>query len=124
MKSCLYITGKTVEGALLIGGVYKLKDQEGMPLDVAHDSLSGKGFIDFAEYLAAAGAQNKYDSALADIKNLLGQDEAKKINKQFSLWWGIRRGNDEIDWPTACQKLLNEKIAQGKVFTHNLQREI
>lgn len=52
-KSPLYFTGKTPDGKLLLGGVFRMHDQEGFPIEASFEECQRKGWqVDWAEALA------------------------------------------------------------------------
>jgi hypothetical protein len=53
IKSLRYVTGRTPEGALLLGGAFQMHDRAGLPIDVCHEEANRRGFaLDFVEALA------------------------------------------------------------------------
>jgi hypothetical protein len=109
-KSPLYFTGLTPDGRLLLGGVFRMKDEVGFPLDMSYEIAKEKGWlIDWMEYLADAGRQKqpKIESCLREIGYLLGEDEAKKIGDRFVLWVKYLVGTGDIK--LACDHIMERK---------------
>lgn len=75
MNSPLYVTGFSPEGRPLIGGIFKMKDQEGFPLDASFDLCRDKGLaIDYMEFLCDAWLSDclGFDSVIRELDMLGG----------------------------------------------------
>lgn len=110
----LYITGKTTEGLLLVGGLFKFKDELGFPLDVSLDVIKEypNMTVDWCEYLADAGRQLdwKFDSALDEIKLLLGENAEKVIIVRFmALGNRIMKDNPDLKFIEVCERIIEMK---------------
>ncbi len=71
----LYITGFTPEGKPLLGGIFKIKDQCGFPLDASFDLAREKGLaIDYMELLCDAWLSNclGFDAVVRELDMLGG----------------------------------------------------
>jgi hypothetical protein len=87
MSKTLYTTGLTSDGYFLIGGIYRMKDELGFPLDASLDYCieSGNLVIDWCECLADAGSQKdwKFDSVLEELEMLLNKNTKEETEKKF-----------------------------------------
>lgn len=71
----LYITGINPEGKPLMGGVFRMKDEHGFPLDCSRDVLKEKGWeIDYLELLCDAWLHDVdgFDSVCRELDMLDG----------------------------------------------------
>jgi hypothetical protein len=110
----LYITGKTTEGDLLVGGLFKFKDELGFPLDVSLDVIKDypNTKVDWCEYLADAGRQLdwKFESVLDEIRLLLGENTEKIIIVSFmALGNRIMRDNSDLTFVEVCERIIDMK---------------
>lgn len=83
----IYITGHTLEGKLLMGGIFTMKDQEGFPVDTSYEICKENGhLIDWAEYLYDAGRWGieSWDRAVKEMTLLLGA-EAQEVLKRYLM---------------------------------------
>jgi hypothetical protein len=106
--SVLYQTGFTPDGIPLLGGIYRLKDQEGFPVDMAYELCRDKGVCpDWAEFLADAGSQKdwKFDDAFHEIEMLCGKEISGEIMERFKIWGQSLIGEGD-DFISICKKML------------------
>lgn len=86
--SPLYITGKTSEGILLLGGVFRLQDGHGFPLDASFEECKRTGkVIDWLEALSDCwlNSPSKFDSFLRQAELLTGSNLGERFAWNGSL---------------------------------------
>lgn len=86
MTNIPYITGRTPNGELLVGGLFTLKDTHGMPLDMSCDLCRERGWhVDWFEYLLDAGRQEgwKWDAATAEMELLVGDQLGRELVDRY-----------------------------------------
>lgn len=74
-----------INGVPKLQGVFKFRDREGFPLDMAYEISKEMGYeIDWVEALAGAGRQSifKYDALIEEIK-MLEPDSLEAIKRIF-----------------------------------------
>ena len=114
MSKTVYITGMTSEGQFLLGGVYRMKDELGFPLDASLDYCIERGnlVIDWCEFLADVGSQKdwKFDSVLEELEILLNKNTTENIRKNF-LQYGnyIMCKYNTKTFIDTCEKILELK---------------
>lgn len=114
MNNPLYITGLTDDGYFLIGGIYRMKDELGFPLDASLDYCIEKGnlIIDWCECLADAGSQNdwKFDSVLEELEMLLNKSTKEEIEQKFFQYGNyVMRNYNTKTFIETCEKILELK---------------
>lgn len=84
----LYVTGVSASGAVLVGGVFKLKDQCGFPLDMAFEICRERGmFIDYCELLSDAWLSGcaQFDAVVREL-DLLGGSHLEEWKEAGAKW--------------------------------------
>jgi hypothetical protein len=87
-KSPIYVTGLNPDGKILVGGIFRMKDEQGVPLDFSHDICREKGWvIDYMELLCDAWLNDclKFDSVVRELEMLGGS--CVEIWKQAGSVW-------------------------------------
>lgn len=111
-KEIIYPTGSTPSGSVLIGGVFRMKDQEGFPLSESRDIARNNGCdVDWCEYLADAGRQGieKYDEAASDLR-LLIECGADAIVDSFKVYGSvISQQNPDAGFCEVCEIIWQTK---------------
>jgi len=80
----IYCTGISLDGEMLIGGVWTLRDQEGFPLEMAHLVCRDKGWrIDWLEAMADASRQDKCPALMEQIEAFLPSDTVFMLKLGF-----------------------------------------
>lgn len=114
----LYVTGINPEGKLLIGGVFRMKDEYGFPLDCSRDVIKEKGWeIDYLELLCDAWLHDVdgFDSVCRELDMMDGShvDQWKLYGAVFLQQHpkSIQR-KDSID--VFCRYVMAKKKALTK----------
>lgn len=84
----LYVTGYSPEGKPLLGGIFKAKDQCGIPLDFRFDTAREKGMaIDYMELLCDAWLSNclGFDTIVREL-DLLGGSRVDDWKAAGCIW--------------------------------------
>jgi hypothetical protein len=109
-KSPLYFTGIAPDGKLLLGGIFRMKDEVGFPMDMSYELAKDKGYhVDWCECLADAGRQkqSKFESTMREIGYLIGDEVAKEIGEKFALLVKFLVGSG--DFTMACEAIIQMK---------------
>lgn len=89
MSDVLYFTGLSHGGNGLIGGLFRMKDEHGFPLDVAHDILKENGLgIDCLDLLCATWLHDclGFNAIVRELK-LLGFEGMEEKWKDLGSRW-------------------------------------
>src|SRR5690242_12721874 len=109
----LYQSGIAPDGKPLMAGLFRLKDEEGFPIDMSYEQCKEHGWHpDWAEALADAGSQGieKYDALLQELGFLLGEDQRNDIVNKFALWAAkTYAAHPEDGFVKVCERLMQEK---------------
>ena len=87
----LKVTGKTEDGKLVIGGVFKLNDTYGLPLEITLDKLNEKNmlpdWIEFWQSAMKAGwtQERTWIMLTSSIGDVLGPEFRKEWEKRMKL---------------------------------------
>lgn len=98
--SPLYVTGVTPEGQPLVGGVYRMKDEFGFPIDLSVLVLREKGAnVDWLELLADAGRQSDASKLLDAVAELEAQAQidVAHIKASFAAIISVTAGASTAD---------------------------
>ena len=83
--SVIYATGCTPEGAILIGGIWKLWEQEGFPIEMSHLICRDNGWaVDWLEAMADASCTNNCPALVKHIEAFLKNLNWKTVEKRFA----------------------------------------
>lgn len=124
MSNPLYFTGLTEHGEPLMGGLFRMKDQLGFPLDMAFEKCREMRVCpDWFEAMADAMSQSytKYETVLYDMQMLLGEALTGELQQRFEeglcvVWSGLGdKGFDSIQ--AAASRLVEIKRESGKALT-------
>jgi len=77
-----------INGIPKLQGVFKMRDQEGFPLDMIYEIAKENNWdVDWVEALADAARQSvfKYDALIEELKMLLSQDDVQRIEWLFGV---------------------------------------
>jgi hypothetical protein len=88
LNAPLYVTGTTPEGKPLVGGIFRMKDEQGFPLDSSYDYCRESGLaIDYLELLCDAwlNSPEKYDAVVAEL-NFLGGSHEDAFKLAGAIW--------------------------------------
>lgn len=120
MTTPLYITGITPDGKFLLGGVFRMKDQMGFPLDMSYEICKEKGMeIDYCELFCDAWLHdcNGFDSVCRELEMLgkcpkegwamVGTGFLKKYPKALKQQFPIN---------VFCKYILAKKRITSKAF--------
>ena len=84
-RSVLYITGYTPDRAPLIGGVWKLWEQEGFPLEMSHMTCLDRGWrVDWLEAMADASTTNNLPALMGHIEAFLPAEVVAQLKAGFA----------------------------------------
>lgn len=117
MKSPLYITGANTEGKFLIGGIFKMQDSYGFPVEMSFLECKEKNLaIDWFEALADCWLNDpmKYDDFVTESSRLCGHD----LDKDFKAAGNkFLRENPEAMYEAFpvdafCKSVLKQKRSQ------------
>jgi hypothetical protein len=98
--SIIYTTGITPDGARLIGGVWTLWHQEGLPLEVSHLNCKQEGWaVDWMEAMADASLTDNLPALVDAITAFLPAEELQAIKARFGC---------------LCQQYTPEQIMASK----------
>lgn len=113
-ESCLYQTGLSPSGEPLIGGVFKMQDQNGFPIDASFEECKSKGLkVDFLEAFCDCWINDclKFDSFARQSEMIAGvgleqkwKDSCRLVLNQFPEMMKCENPINE-----ACKYILKEK---------------
>lgn len=122
MKEPLYITGFTIGGEKIIGGIFKMQDQKGFPIDASFEICRENGWvIDWAEALCDCWINDclKFESFVRQAEMISKTDIETKW-KNFAIivlnhFPEMMKAESPI--LEACKYILNGKISNGISIT-------
>lgn len=107
-NNILYITGLNPTGIPLIGGVWRLRDQEGLPLEMSYLMAREKGFlIDWCEAMADASRSNNCPVLMQSIGEFLPDNVINHLKAGFLSMLKSGKSFDQI---------VSDKRAGGKAM--------
>lgn len=114
MNSPLYFTGITPKGKGLVGGIFKMQDQQGFPMDASFEELKGKDLeIDWLEALCDCWLNDclKFESFVRQAEILTGQklEEMWKSTCCLILNSNLNLMSFENPINEACKLILSQK---------------
>ena len=105
----LYHTGLTEHGDCLLGGVWRLKSQEGFPLECSYLLVKDRPYlhIDWLEAMLDASRTNECPALMAELETFLTSEEVLSLKLRFVA---ITRSGKTYE------ELYEEKRASGKAL--------
>lgn len=113
MKSPLYITGVTPDGRLLMGGVFRMQDEHGFPVDASHEECRMKGFaVDWLEALCDCWLNDpqKFESFGRQVEMIApgSVDRFSQLGaRMIASAPKVREAENPVD--EFCRHILNQK---------------
>ena len=114
IQSPLYITATTPDGKIMLGGIFKMQDQVGFPIDASFEECKSQRFlIDWLEALADCWLNDclKFDSFVRQASSLSGVDLNRKFQETGAVILAkfpkMRRVENPID--AVCRYILRKK---------------
>ena len=111
--SVIYATDCAPDGTTLVGGVWKLWEQEGFPLEMSHMICRDKGWrVDWLEAMADASRSNNCPALVKHIEAFLPCETMTALKLGF-----VRVLNSG----KTCEQIIADKQANGRTvtdFTH------
>lgn len=116
LQSPLYVTGLTTDGSksFLIGGIFKMQDQVGFPVDAAYDICRENNLkIDWLESLCDCWLNDclKFDSFVRQARLLTGidfEDRFKSVGATvLAMFPKMNQTQNPVD--TVCRYILARK---------------
>jgi len=106
--SVIYATGCTPDGVTLIGGVWKLWEQEGFPLEMSHLICRDKGWaVDWLEAMADASCTNNCPALVKHIEAFLPHDAMTALKLGFMR---------VLNSGKTYEQIVAEKQKNGRAF--------
>ena len=104
----MYATGCTPEGVILLGGIWKMWEQEGFPIEMAHIFCRDKGCaVDWFEAMCDASITNNCPALMRQIGEFLPEDVIIKLKVGFMH--AIKSGR-------TFEEIVAEKKRNGRAF--------
>ena len=104
----MYATGCTPEGVVLIGGIWKMWEQEGFPIELAHILCRDKGCaVDWFEAMCDASITNNCPALMRQIDAILPEDAIRKL--KIGFMHAIKSGK-------TYEEMVSEKKRNGRAF--------
>jgi len=109
IDSVIYATGTTRDGVVLIGGVWKLWEQEGFPLEMSHLVCQQNGWrVDWCEAMFDASTTNNCPALMKHIEAFLPQETILALKVGFMAV--LKSGK-------TYEQVVAEKQSNGRAFT-------
>jgi hypothetical protein len=106
--SVIYATGFTPEGVMLIGGIWKLWEQEGFPLEMSHLICRDRGCsVDWLEAMADASCTNNCPALMKHIEAFLPSETITALKLEFMRVLNSGKTSEQI---------VAEKQANGRAL--------
>lgn len=113
-NSVVYTTGITPDGIILIGGLWKLWEQEGFPIEMAHLVCRDNGCaVDWLEAMADASSTNNCPSLMNHIEAFLPNAVVSSLKRDFVN--AHRRVK-------SYQQIISDKKANGTAYKDSVFR--
>lgn len=114
----LYFTGTTPDGKLLLGGVFKMQDEVGFPLDASFEECRRKGYaIDWLEALSDCWLNSceKFDSFCNQAQSLTGNN----LKDMFSSYGAmtLRKFPKMRSTPNPIDTVCRYTLAKKKLYS-------
>ena len=113
LNAPIYVTSVT-DGKLMLGGLFKMQDQVGFPIDASFEECKSRGcLIDWLEALCDCWVSDcmKFDSFVRQSTNLSGIDLSDKFKDAgavvLALFPKMKNTPNPID--TVCRYILQKK---------------
>lgn len=107
-KNLIYMTGRTPEGTCLMGGVWKLWEQEGFPLEMSHVVCCAEGTaVDWLEAMADASCTDNCPALMLHLAAFLPAETITEI--QIGFMRLVASGQ-------SYQEILESKKANGRAL--------
>ena len=95
--SVIYVTGKTPDGKLLVGGLWTFWEQEGFPLKFSHLHLTEGGKeIDWMEVMADASRGDNLPALVSQMEHFLSTETINDLKRHFAAALMQGRTAEEI----------------------------
>ena len=112
-NSVIYATGCTPDGITLIGGIWKLWEQEGFPLEMSHLVCRDKGWaVDWLEAMADASCTNNCPALMQHIEGFLPAETITVLKVGFMRVLNSGKSYEQI---------VADKQANGRKFDDFVQ---
>jgi hypothetical protein len=93
----LYTTGQTPDGTLLMGGIWQLWQQEGLPIEISHLRCQDSHWtIDWMEALADASTTNNGPALIQQMEAFLPADELNRIKASYGALLNAGKTHQQI----------------------------
>lgn len=80
----VYVTGQTTDGHPLIGGIWKMWEQEGLPIEVVHLKCQQEGRrIDWLEAMADAAQHNNLPALMAHLEGFFDSNTLARLKQAY-----------------------------------------
>lgn len=101
--SPLYFTGFS-DGKALVGGIWRMKSQEGFPVELSALQCASAGIIpDWMEAMADASTENECPSLMDDLGSFMTADQLCLLRARFTALFLLE------DSPYTYESFLKEK---------------
>jgi hypothetical protein len=114
LQSPIYVTGISTDGKLLLGGIFRMQDTVGFPIDASFEECRQRGYaIDWLEALADCWLNDclKFDSFVRQASTLTNQPLEQmftalglSIIQRFPK---IKRCENQVD--VVCRYIISSK---------------
>lgn len=116
MNEVLYITGVTIDGQFMMGGVWRFYHQNGFPLEITTLTAKENGWcVDWLEAMADASIDNNLPSLTSHLETFLDEETLVWIKSGFInlLNKGITV-NDILENKRKNAKILEELLTTSR----------
>lgn len=114
IQNPIYITAVGIDGKMILGGIFKMQDQVGFPVDASFEESRQHGFvIDWLEALCDCWLNDclKYDSFCRQASNCCGVNLDAKFQEAgavvLALFPKIKHTQNPVD--VFCKYILQKK---------------
>lgn len=108
IESVIYSTGCTPDGKILVGGVWKLWEQEGFPLEMSHLVCRDRGWaVDWLEAMADASLTHNCPALMKHLESFLTDETLTALKAGFMRVLNSGKTYGQI---------VSEKIENGRRF--------
>lgn len=106
----IYPTGCTPDGIVLIGGIWKLWEQEGFPIEMAHLLCQQHGWkVDWLEAMADASTTNNCPALMDHLRAFLPREDLALLQRGFMAMSG-----------TSFEEIIARKRENGRCLAQEV----